>query len=89
MTNTRPVRVYTMRQYPDSPKWVRELLYERATFHRFGTDYDQFEAGPGLYPVAVVELPDGNVVTPPASMIQFLDVTAPQPQDDQKPALLN
>jgi hypothetical protein len=70
---TRPVRVYTMRKYPDSPKWVRELLHERAWFHSFGTDYEEFDNGPGLHPVAIVELADGTVISPHATMIQFID----------------
>jgi hypothetical protein len=92
MTTTRPVRVYTMRQYPGNSKWVRELVYERATFHRFGTDYNEYEAGPGLYPCAIVELSDGTVITPSASMIQFLDrpgVEVEHPSEVRNPALLN
>lgn len=93
MNQTRPVRVYTMRQYPGNSKWVRELAYPSATFHRFGTDHEPYDTGPGLYPVAIVELNDGTVITPPAHMIQFLDRTAGEgehpPEPVQNPALLN
>lgn len=42
-------------------------------FHRWGCNYEEFETGPGNYSVAIVELPDGEVVMPVADDIWFLD----------------
>lgn len=41
-------------------------------FHQWGNDYEEFESGPGNFTVAIVELPDGKVITPLAKDIQFL-----------------
>lgn len=38
-----------------------------------GTNYEEFESGPGNYTVAIVELPDGRIVMPVADDIVFLD----------------
>lgn len=42
-------------------------------FHDFSIDYEEFESGPGHYPVAIVELKDGRIVLPYADDIRFLD----------------
>lgn len=77
---TRPVRVYTFRKYPGDKDWTKEVIYERATFHRFGEDYHELEGGIARFPVAVIELADGTVVMPPADRIQFLDIAPQQPE---------
>ena len=43
-----------------------------AVFHQFGTDFEEFESGPGLFPVAIVEFPDGHIETPRAEWVRFL-----------------
>lgn len=43
-----------------------------AVFHAWGTDYDEFEAGPGNYCAAIVEHADGQVETVPAGLIKFI-----------------
>lgn len=47
--------------------------FELGYFHQFGPCYEEFENGPGNFMVAIVELPDGRVIQPDASDIQFLD----------------
>lgn len=42
-------------------------------FHQWGNAYEEFETGPGNFTVAIVELPDGKIVTPDAKDIQFID----------------
>lgn len=53
-------------------KWNREN-FELGYFHQWGVNYEEFESGPGNYSVAIVELPDGRIVTPTADEIKFLD----------------
>ncbi len=69
----RPVTVF---------KWNREKVssgrYEKVkdcegVFHRWGENYEEFENGPGNYSVAIVELPNGEVITPSADLIKFED----------------
>ena len=43
-------------------------------FHEWGVNYEEFESGAGNYSVAIVELPDGKIITPLAEDIQFLDL---------------
>ena len=52
-------------------QWVNEKF--EGLFHEWGTDYEEFESGPGNYSVAIVELPDGRIITPRPNDIQFLD----------------
>ena len=62
-----------------SHKWVAEnsefVLAEtrEADFHCFGMSYEEFESGPGMFSVAIVEYDDGQVDTVVAEHIRFLD----------------
>lgn len=69
----RPVRVDQMafRGPREAPE--RQVRAPVGAFHGFGVDYEEFEAGPAPYSVAIVELPDGSVILPRADMITFLD----------------
>ena len=42
-------------------------------FHQWGMDYEEFEAGPGNYSIAIIEMPDGTVENWPSNMIRFND----------------
>lgn len=56
----------------ENGKW-NWLEFSLGYFHQWGINYEEFETGPGNYTTAVVELPDGRIVTPPADDIIFLD----------------
>lgn len=69
----KPVRVKGNRANPDTNKWdYGVVLHERATFHQFGMDYEEFDNGAGNYSIAIVELDDGTIITTRADNIQFL-----------------
>ena len=53
-------------------KLLRQVKHESATFHQFGVDYEEFDNGFSQFTTAIVELADGSIITPPASLIQFL-----------------
>ena len=42
-------------------------------FHCWGVDYEEFQVGAGNFTVAVIELPNGEVVTCAADKVVFLD----------------
>lgn len=42
-------------------------------FHQWGCDFEEFESGTGNYSVAIVELPNGEIVTPLPNNIKFID----------------
>ncbi|MCC7579626.1 hypothetical protein H8V75_11885 [Enterobacter roggenkampii] len=51
-----------------------ELVTTReGLFHQWGSDYEEFETGPGNMTVAVVEFPDGTVETFLPHLIKFID----------------
>ena len=41
-------------------------------FIQYGTDYEEFETGPGNFTTAVIEMPDGTVKNLALDLIQFL-----------------
>ena len=43
------------------------------TFHAWGIEYEEGEYGYGNFSTAIVELDNGQIVTPAANMIRFLD----------------
>lgn len=43
-----------------------------AEFHQFGTDYEEFENGPGNFTTAIVEWPDGSVESVIVEHIRFI-----------------
>lgn len=44
-------------------------------FHTFGVNYTEgFENGPGNYSIAIIELPNGMIITPVAELIKFIDI---------------
>lgn len=57
--------------YADGRWQTRE--FELGYFHQWSVSYEEFETGPGNYSVAIVELPDGQIITPPADYITFLE----------------
>jgi hypothetical protein len=42
-----------------------------ALFHCWGTDFEEFEGGPGNTTVAVVEFPDGTIATALPTLVRF------------------
>jgi hypothetical protein len=50
----------------------KEVIAHYGRFHRFASDFVEFESGPGIFPVAIVEKYDGHVELVPADLIQFL-----------------
>ena len=69
----RPVNVFK-RTYNRELKKSEKILSCVGLFHGFSVDFEEFEGGPGNFACALVELPNGEVITPPADLIQFTDV---------------
>ena len=75
----RRVEVYKVQR---NPNWSQDqhlsMKYERVLdftglFHCFSTDYDEFNDGPAMKPVAIIERDDGSVETVNAGLIRFID----------------
>lgn len=45
--------------------------FEEGVFHQWGSDCEEYENGAASFTVGIVELPDGTVIMPIASWIQF------------------
>jgi len=41
-------------------------------FHGWGSNYDEFESGPGNYSIAIVEFDDGTIKSIPVEKIRFI-----------------
>lgn len=60
---------YRPDDYQGGPLPIREA--GTGIFHAWGVDYEEFEAGPGNYSTAIVEMPDGSVLNWRADMVRF------------------
>jgi len=43
-----------------------------AVFHQFGQDYEEFESGGCMFPIAIIERDCGEVQVVPAQFIRFI-----------------
>ena len=43
-------------------------------WHQWASSHSEYESGPGILPVAIVENPDGSVSTPMADAVVFTDL---------------
>ena len=60
---------------PGKDAWQERItIHEHAQFHQWGVDYEENEGANGNYTTAIVELPDGSIITPLANLIQFTDI---------------
>lgn len=69
----RPVMLTEYDNNPGSPTCGKYVETQQARFHGWGVDYEEFEAGPGNFTTAIVELDDGTVMNLPARLVRFLD----------------
>ena len=53
----------------ENKAWVNDVT---GKFHRWAEAYEEFQAGPGNYTCAVIELPSGHVVTAMPEDVLFL-----------------
>lgn len=61
------------REYISGGDYVMVPTGEAGYFHRFGIDHEEYETGPGNYPVAIIEMPTGNIKIVYAEFIRFLE----------------
>jgi len=50
----------------------KEIIGE-GLFQGWGSDFEEFETGPGNFSTAIVETEDGKVINVPVENIQFID----------------
>ncbi len=50
-----------------------DKTWEEGLFHQWGSDYEEFESGPGNYSIAIVENSEGKVHTVTPDCVVFLD----------------
>ena len=83
---TRPVMLYEYWR-PDDAKWNDPWGKRKigvATFHQWGAEYEEFEAGPGNASVAIIEMPDGEVRTIQPNLIKFTDIIVTGHSDETR-----
>ena len=67
----RKVEITDYERYIDISK--NKTVKTKAVFHQFGSDYEEFESGPGNFTTAIVELSDGTIRSVPVEHIRFLE----------------
>lgn len=53
----------------ETKKWVEYA----GKFHQWGSDFEEFESGPGNFTVGICEVDGGKIMTPCPRDIEFLD----------------
>jgi len=59
---------------PEGAKYTepyQKRILGKGKFHQFSINYEDLEHSAGHFACAIVEMPDGNVITPAADMIRF------------------
>lgn len=74
---TRKVIVYEMTRNSDTKRYERTQA-KTGTFHQWGLRLEEDDRGFSSESAAIVELEDGNVITPSADLIQFIKDDAGQ-----------
>jgi len=67
----RPVKLFVSTNV-SRPHEDRQLI-GTGKFHQWGSEFMEFESGPGNYTVAIIELPDGTIQKYEPTMIEFDD----------------
>ncbi len=50
---------------------IENNILGRGVFQQYGCDYKEFDAGPGNYTTAIIEMEGGNVMNVPVNQIIF------------------
>lgn len=79
MNNDAQLRPCTAKIYKNG-KWENIT----GLFHSWSIDFEEFDGGPGNYPVAIIELADGKVVTCMADSVVFLDRNVETENDNNR-----
>ena len=67
----RKCDVYEYQKAEGRPTHFEKVAIGKCIFHAWGCNYEEFEAGPGNFSTAIIEMPDGSVMNVPAEMIVF------------------
>lgn len=67
---TRKVVVYEYQKVKGAHHFEK-VCVGNGTFHQFGVDYEEFEAGAGNYSTAIIEMSDGSVKNVPVELVVF------------------
>lgn len=71
MTETKTMRTVTVFERKWNGKTYDLIETVKGAFHGWGLDVEEGESGVASFSIAIVELSDGTVLTPQASLIKF------------------
>ena len=66
----REVKVYRWEQVDGG---LEKVFDGYGLFYQIGSNFEEFETGPGNYSTAVVEMPDGTMRNTDIEMIEFVE----------------
>jgi len=69
----RRVAYFELVENPRNPKQPEVKRAGWGYFHQFGTDFEEFDNGPGQFSTAIIETPTGKILNWPVQLVQFLD----------------
>ena len=74
----RMVEVYTYKRHPKEKGGGFIYPHEKESdylgwFHEWGIEHEEYENGPGMYTVAIIEKDDGSIKTVIPDLIRFVD----------------
>lgn len=68
--------------YNKETRKYEEREFIHGLFHQWGNDYEEFEDNAGNYTVAIVELPNGEIITPFPRNIVFTDISKGEEENE-------
>lgn len=72
---------------PGTGCWSSDFIQE-GLFHQWAVAYEELDTGPGMYTVALVELPDGTITEMLPSNLKFVPIAFADKQWIDKPPKL-
>lgn len=68
----RKVKYFKTEYNRENKAWDSIELGE-AFFHQFGVSYEEFETGAGNFSTAIIELPSGEIINIPVTLVKFIE----------------
>lgn len=69
----RRCKGYYMVKRTNGSKYYELVNFKLGYFHAFGIDYDEFDTGIALFSTAIIELPNGKIISTGVDNIEFID----------------
>ena len=69
----RKIEIWDLKAWDLEKKEYPKTNFRHGIFHKFGTNYEDFETNAGNFTTVIVELEDGSIINHPAGNSRFID----------------